>query len=86
MESFSKQEYIQLHGLFREVADYADEVLDGSYEAVEDVESYSRYKNLDVGPRDIHKTKSDHREAVFLLSDSVTEFLEGEKDLKLRKI
>lgn len=85
MESFSKQGYIQLHGLFREVADYADEVLDGSYDTVGEVESYSRYRDLGVGPTDIHKTKSDHKEAVFLLSDSITEFLEGGKDLKLKQ-
>lgn len=84
MSTFSKQEYIQLHGLMKEVADYAEKELETPYEEVEDVEKYQIYKELGVNPTSIHMNKSDHKEAMFILADSITDFLEGESELQLR--
>lgn len=84
MGSFSKQEYIHLHGLLKEVGDYAEEELDTPYEELEDVEKYQLYEELGVKPTAIHKNKSDHEEAVFLLADSITDLLEGENELQVQ--
>jgi hypothetical protein len=83
MSSFSKQEYIHLHGLLAEVSNYSEQELDAPYEELEDVEKYRLYEELDVKPTSIHRNKSDHEEAVFLLADSITDFLEGENEVQV---
>ncbi|MFB6175376.1 MAG: UPF0058 family protein [Candidatus Nanohalobium sp.] len=82
MNSFSKQEYIHLHGLLSEIADYMQKHEDSSYD-MEDLEKYQEYLELGVNPTSIHKRKSDHRKAIFQLSDSINEFLEGEDNLQV---
>lgn len=84
MSSFSKQEYIHLHGLLKEVADYAEEELDTPYEELEDIEKYQIYEELGVKPTAIHKNKSDHQQALFLLADSITDFLDGENEVQIQ--
>lgn len=60
-----KQELIHLHGLLTEVAKHIEE------EKGIDVAS-DEYRELGVRPTSIHKSKTDHKEAVFALSSSVT--------------
>lgn len=81
MSSFSKQDYIHLHGLLAEVGEYAEKELETSYEKLEEVEKYQLYQDLDVNTKSIHRKKSDHKEAVFLLADSITDFLDGENEV-----
>lgn len=61
-----KQELIHLHGLLAEVST--------------DVEEYhgtpldlSEYEDLGVRPTSIHKSKTDHKTAVFALARGITE-------------
>lgn len=75
-DSFKKQEFIHLHGLLKEVAGYVDE--ESVYGDIEELEEYQQYLENDVKPTSIHKSKTDHKEAVFLLADSITDFLDGE--------
>ncbi|MFB6114980.1 MAG: UPF0058 family protein [Candidatus Nanohalobium sp.] len=81
MSSFSKQEFIHLHGLFYEVGRYLDEKGSGDY-SLEEVESYQEYLELGVKPTSIQENKTDHKEAVFLLADSVQEYLEEGSSLQ----
>lgn len=74
--SFKKQEYIHLHGLLSEVADYVDS--EKVYGDIEEVEAYQQYLGKDVKPTSIHMNRSDHRESVFLLVESINKFLDGE--------
>lgn len=74
--SFKKQEFIHIHGMMKEIAKYVDEEAD--YGDMEEIEGYQQYLDNDVKPTSIHENKSDHKEAVFLLADSITDFLEGE--------
>lgn len=83
MSSFSKQEYIHLHHLLSEIADYVEQELDKPYEELEELEKYQIYDELGVKPTALHKNKSDHKEAVFLLADSITDFLEGKNEVQI---
>lgn len=74
--TFKKQEYIHLHGLLKEVAKYVDE--EAVYGDIEEVEDYQQYLENHVKPTSIHKNKTDHKESVFLLADSINDFLDGE--------
>lgn len=84
MSSFSKQEYIHLHDLLAEIGNYVEQELDTPYEELEEVEKYQLYEELGIKPTAIHKNKSDHKEALFLLADSITDFLEGENELQVQ--
>jgi hypothetical protein len=61
-----KQELIHLHGLLAEVRDHyeqrtGDEVVP------------TRYEELGVRPTSIHKSKTDHKAAVFALAEGITD-------------
>ncbi|WP_135303197.1 UPF0058 family protein [Haloarcula amylovorans] len=60
-----KQELIHLHGLLAQVQDH--------YEADtgSDVE-HDEYAELGVKPTSIHKSKTDHKAAVFAIVDGIT--------------
>jgi hypothetical protein len=61
-----KQELIHLHGLLAQVQDqYAHEV-------DSDVDM-SKYEAVGVKSTSIHRSKTDHKEAVFALSECLTE-------------
>lgn len=65
-----KQELIHLHGLLAEVSKhYAKQ---GGQLTLDD------YETLGVRPTSIHKSKTDHKAAVFALAKSITEELEPE--------
>lgn len=64
-----KQELIHLHGLLAEVREQC--------EAWENEEfSIENYENLDVRPTSIHKSKTDHKDAVFKLAKGITAGME----------
>lgn len=68
-QTFSKQEYSQLHALFSEISNYIEEQDPEVYEQID----LSKYENLGVRPTSIHKNKSEHKEALQELSTSIVE-------------
>lgn len=63
--TMKKQELIHLHGLLAQVRDHYEE------SAGETVE-HERYTELGVKPTSIHKSKTDHKAAVFALAEGIT--------------
>ncbi|USZ68223.1 UPF0058 family protein [Halorussus salilacus] len=60
-----KQELIHLHGLLAEVGNY--------YEDEHSTEvDLSEYESLGVRPTSIHKSKTDHKAAVFAMAKAIT--------------
>ncbi len=64
-----KQELIHLHGLLAE--------LQSQFDAAGETVS-EEYRELGVQPTSIHRSKTDHKAAVFALIHGVTEELESE--------
>lgn len=64
-----KQELIHLHGLLAEVR--------GEYDG-EELE-LSEYDGFGVQPTSIHRSKTDHKKAVFKLAKGLTDSFEGEQ-------
>ncbi|MEE6208823.1 UPF0058 family protein [Salarchaeum sp. III] len=68
-----KQELIHLHGLLAEVSNF--------YEGVEDDGvSLDKYQDLGVRPTSIHKSKTEHKAAVFALASGITTSVESEAE------
>jgi len=68
-----KQELIHLHGLLAEVSNF--------YESIEDDDvSLDEYADLGVRPTSIHKSKTDHKAAVFALATGITSSMNGESE------
>ena len=65
-----KQELIHLHGLLAEVR--------GAYNE-EEVLDCSEYDSFGVQPTSIHRSKTDHKTAVFKLADGLTSSFETEQ-------
>ncbi|MFB6094255.1 MAG: UPF0058 family protein [Halanaeroarchaeum sp.] len=65
-----KQELIHLHGLLAEVGNYYEETTPAEL----DLEDYD---SLGVRPTSIHKSKTDHKTAVFALADGITGAFDG---------
>lgn len=63
-----KQELIQLHILLDHVREYADE---NFYESIDLDPLFSEYENLDIGPLALSSNKSDQKEAVMELADTL---------------
>jgi len=60
-----KQELIHLHGLLAQVQNH--------YEAESGSEvEHDEYVKLGVKPTSIHKSKTDHKAAVFAIADGIT--------------
>ncbi len=59
-----KQELIHLHGLLAEVRTQC-EMWEGEFELTE-------YESLGIKPTSIHKSKTDHKTAVFKLAKGIT--------------
>jgi hypothetical protein len=72
-----KQELIHLHGLLAEVGNY--------YESEHSTEvNLEEYESLGVRPTSIHKSKTDHKAAVFAMAKAITsEMTEAEADEKV---
>ncbi len=60
-----KQELIHLHGLLAEVGNHFEE-------RDEEPITLDKYDSLGVRPTSIHKSKTDHKAAVFALVDAIT--------------
>jgi len=68
-----KQELIHLHGLLAEVGNY--------YEQRENENiPLDEYEDLGVRPTSIHKSKTDHKAAVFALAGGITSTMHGEEE------
>lgn len=71
MVTMKKQELIHLHGLLAEVREH--------YEAMADTDvEHDEYVSLGVRPTSIHKSKTDHKAAVFALADGITDEMNSE--------
>ena len=72
-----KQELIHLHGLLAEVGNYYEE--EHSTEV-----NLDDYESLGVRPTSIHKSKTDHKAAVFAMAKAITsEMTEAEASEKV---
>jgi hypothetical protein len=60
-----KQELIHLHGLLAQVQNHYEEETGDTVE-------HDRYTELGVQPTSIHKSKTDHKDAVFALAKGIT--------------
>ena len=69
-----KQELIHLHGLLAEVRNHYEE------RAGTEVD-HERYTGLGVRPTSIHKSKTDHKAAVFALAEGITGEMTEERDV-----
>ena len=67
-----KQELIHLHGLLSQVEEHYQETTGNEVE-------HDRYIELGVRPTSIHKSKTDHKAAVFALADGITSELTAEQ-------
>lgn len=66
-----KQELIHLHGLLAEVSN--------QYESWTGHEpNLDHYESLGVRPTSIHKSKTDHKAAVFAIADGITYEMDAE--------
>jgi hypothetical protein len=66
-----KQELIHLHGLLAQVENHYEK------ETGNEV-THDGYTTLGVQPTSIHKSKTDHKDAVFALVDGITSEMETE--------
>jgi len=69
--TMKKQELIHLHGLLAQVENHYE------METGNDV-THDEYTSLGVQPTSIHKSKTDHKNAVFALADGITSEMETE--------
>ncbi|WP_276272294.1 UPF0058 family protein [Haloarcula litorea] len=69
-----KQELIHLHGLLAQVQNH--------YEAEKETTvDHDEYEELGVKPTSIHKSKTDHKAAVFAIANGITsEMTDEEKE------
>ena len=65
MIAMKKQELIHLHGLLAEIGNYYEETTPAELDLDD-------YDSLGVRPTSIHKSKTDHKTAVFALADGIT--------------
>lgn len=68
-----KQELIHLHGLLAEVRNQCEE-WDG-----EEALDLAEYRQMGVQPTSIHRSKTDHKAAVFKLAKGITSSLDAEQ-------
>ncbi|MFP4631905.1 MAG: UPF0058 family protein [Halobacteriales archaeon] len=65
-----KEELIKLHDLMSDVKDYFEETEGTEFEG---------YEELDVGPVDIHQSKSQHKHAIFVLGKEIAESMSDDE-------
>jgi hypothetical protein len=63
--TMKKQELIHLHGLLAQVENHFEEETDSTVD-------HDEYTQLGVQPTSIHKSKTDHKAAVFALARGIT--------------
>jgi hypothetical protein len=66
-----KQELIHLHGLLAQVQNHYEEETGNTVE-------HDEYASLGVQPTSIHKSKTDHKAAVFAIARGITSEMESE--------
>lgn len=70
--NMKKQELIHLHGLLAQVQSH--------YEAeTGTVVEHDEYESLGVKPTSIHRSKTDHKDAVFAISNGITSAMTAEE-------
>ncbi len=62
-----KEELIELHTIMEDISKYFTE----TDEEVKEV--FHDYAGLDIGPNDIHQSKSEHKHAIFVLGKEVAD-------------
>jgi len=67
-----KQELIHLHGLLAQVQNHYEEETDSTV-------THDEYTALGVQPTSIHKSKTDHKAAVFALAKGITSEMTSEE-------
>jgi hypothetical protein len=67
-----KQELIHIHGLLAQVQNQCEEWEDESF-------AMEEYEDLGVRPTSIHKSKTDHKAAVFKLAKGITTGIDAEE-------
>lgn len=73
-----KQGLIHIHGLLSETAEYLEEEHDLDID-------YDRYDAMDVQPTSIHKSKDDHKRAIYTLSDAITDAIDDTYDTSIER-
>jgi len=68
-----KQELIHLHGLLAEVSGQYENWSEGDLDLDE-------YESLGIRPTSIHKSKTDHKAAVFALAGGITSDMDTEPE------
>ena len=68
-----KQELIHLHGLLAEVSDQYEQWTG-------DRPAMTEYDSLGVRPTSIHKSKTDHKAAVFAIADGIVDEVEDAEE------
>lgn len=64
-----KDELIQLHTFLYQVRNHLEQSCE------EDCEEFQEYENLDITPYQVHKSKREHKLAVFILSKGIADIL-----------
>ncbi len=64
-----KDELLQLHSLLSQMKRFFEE------SGIEAKEEFQEYEDLRVSPQHIHKSKTDHKRAVFMLGKGLTELV-----------
>ncbi|GGN90542.1 MULTISPECIES: UPF0058 family protein [Haloarcula] len=67
-----KQELIHLHGLLAQVQNHYEQDTGSTVE-------HDEYAELGVKPTSIHKSKTDHKAAVFAIADGITSEMTAEE-------
>jgi hypothetical protein len=70
--TMKKQELIHLHGLLAQVQNHYEQQTGNEVE-------HDRYTTLGVQPTSIHKSKTDHKDAVFALAKGITDEMTTEE-------
>jgi hypothetical protein len=70
-----KQELIHLHGLLAQVQNHYEEKTGNTVK-------HDDYTTLGVQPTSIHKSKTDHKAAVFALVDGITSEMSGDEETR----
>jgi len=65
MLSMKKQELIHLHGLLAQVSNHVEEIEGAPVDE-------TSYDELGVRPTSIHRSKTEHKRAVFALAECIT--------------
>lgn len=66
-----KEEIIQLHTLFAQIKNEVEQQADAT--------SFEEYEALDILPHHIHKSKDDHKRAVFVLGKGLAQVFSHDK-------